>query len=208
MAFASRDSSTGLTCREPFSWATVTSGLSRCTSEPWGPLTDTSPWPSLISTPFGTAIGMRPIRDISNSLGHVADDLAAHAGGARMAIGHHATRGGDDRHPEAVHDLGQGVTTPIDAQAGARHPLEALDHRAACVVAELDLELALGTVRLDLVVLDVAFVLEDLGDRDFQFRRRHRHRQFLDALCIANAREHVGDGVAHAHRWFLPTSSP
>src|SRR5690606_40166824 len=108
-------------------------------------------WPSLTSTPFGTAIGMRPIRDISNSLGHVADDLAAHAGSARMAVGHHATRGGDDRHPEAVHDLGQGVTTPVDAQARTRHPLEALDHGAACVIAKLDVELALGTVRPGLV---------------------------------------------------------
>src|SRR5690606_919152 len=103
MAFASRDSSAGLTCSEPFSWARVTSGLTRCTSEPLGPLTDTSSLPSLISTPLGTAIGMRPIRDISNSLGHVADDFAADAGGAGMAIGHHASRGGDNRHPEAIH---------------------------------------------------------------------------------------------------------
>src|SRR5690606_6560949 len=170
MAFASRDSSTGLTCREPFSWATVTSGLSRCTSEPWGPLTDSSPWPSLISTPLGTAIGMRPIRDISNSLGHVADDFAAHAGGARMAIGHHASRGRDDRHPEAIHDLGQGVTAPVDTQAGTRDALEALDHRATCVIAKLHLQFALGTVRLDIEAVDIAFVLEDFGDRDFEFR--------------------------------------
>src|SRR5690606_38507030 len=170
MAFASRDSSAGLTCSEPFSWARVTSGLTRCTSGPLGPVTDTSSLPSLIPTPPRTAMGMRPVRDISNSLGHAPDDFAAGPRSAGMAIGHHASRGGDNRHPEAIHDLGQGITTPVDAQAGARDALEALDHGTACVVAKLDLELALGAVRRDFVAIDIAFVLQDFGDRDFQFR--------------------------------------
>ena len=70
-------------------------------------------WSCLISTvtPSGRATGIFPTRDITDSfpLGDVAQHFAAHARGARLAIGHHALGGGDDGNAHAVHDLGDVV---------------------------------------------------------------------------------------------------
>jgi hypothetical protein len=74
-------------------------------------------------------------------LGHVAEDFAADAGLARLAVGHHALGRGDDGHAQAVHDLRNGVAALVDAQAGAADTLDALDDRAPGVVLQRDLEL-------------------------------------------------------------------
>ena len=60
-------------------------------SSPLGPLTWTF-WPSiLISTPGGTGIGLRPIRDIDNGLlPHVGEDFPAHSSLAGLPIGQQA----------------------------------------------------------------------------------------------------------------------
>src|SRR5690606_9806994 len=55
------------------------------------------------------------------SLRHVAKDFAAHAFSASLAIGHHATRGGDDGHAQAVHDLRNGMAAFVDTQARLRN---------------------------------------------------------------------------------------
>src|SRR5690606_40922027 len=54
---------------------------------PRGPFTEMVPLPRLTSTPFGTGIGYFAIRDIAFS-GHDAENFAAHAVGARLAVGH------------------------------------------------------------------------------------------------------------------------
>src|SRR5688572_15580923 len=108
---------------------------------------------------------MRATRDTFLSLsGDVAQHFAADTFAARLAIGHHAARGRDDRHAEAVHDRWNRVPCLVDAQARARDALETLDHRAAGVIAQADAQLGLALVGRHLETLDIAFVLQDVGN--------------------------------------------
>src|ERR1700716_3825995 len=108
---------------------------------PSGPLTEIWPEATFTSTPFGTAIGYLAIRDTRFSFRHDAKHFAAHAIGASLAVGHHAARGGQDRHPQAVHDLRNIVASLVDAQPGLGDALEALNYRLAGVVLEADAQL-------------------------------------------------------------------
>jgi hypothetical protein len=47
--------------------------------------------------------------------------------------------------------------------------------------------------------LDVALVLQDLGDRHLQLGRRHHDAGLLDHLRVADAGQHIGDRITHAH---------
>jgi hypothetical protein len=80
----------------------------------------------------------------ASSLGDQAEDFAAHARGAGLAVGHQTLRGGDDGHAEAGEDLRQFVLALVLAQARTGNALQALDDRLALVVLEGDLELALA----------------------------------------------------------------
>src|SRR6478735_5532293 len=119
MALASRDSLAGSNDSLPSLLTTLTSAF--CASDSVPPVPLTLIWSSLTctSTPCGTETGIFPTRDMSGSflLGDVAEHFAAHAGGARLAVRHHALGGGDDRDAQAVHDLGNGVVALVDAQA-------------------------------------------------------------------------------------------
>src|SRR5205085_1993637 len=53
-------------------------------------------------------------------------------------------------------------------------------------------------------VLDVALVLEYLGDGALQARRGHRNLGVTDGLRVADAGQHVRDRIAHAHAAPLP----
>src|SRR3954452_21042194 len=44
---------------------------------------------------------------------------------------------------------------------------------------------------------DIAFALEHLGEAALHFRERHFDTGALDPHSIADAREHIGDGVSH-----------
>src|SRR5262245_33197163 len=63
-------------------------------SVPSGPLTVICPGASVTSTFAGSGMGWLPMRDILRYLesGDDAEHFAAHAGGARFAVGHHAMR--------------------------------------------------------------------------------------------------------------------
>src|SRR5690349_9074907 len=138
-------------------------------------------------------------------LGDDADDFAADTRRARLAIGHHAMRRRHDRDAEAVHHARNVVFALVDPQSGLRDALDALDDRLPRVVAERDLELRLARFLAgDLEALDVALVLQNAGDRDFDLRRRHHDHGALRHLRVADARQHVGDGITHAHALLLP----
>src|SRR5690606_16697265 len=119
--------------------------------------------------------------------GDVAQDFAAHAGGAGLAIGHHATRGGHDRHAQTVLDLGDGIAATVDAQAGTAHALDELNDGTTGVVLQGDFEFALAFFVDDLEAVDATLVLQDLGNRRLHFGRRHRHGGLLDHLRVADA---------------------
>src|SRR3954469_19156357 len=93
MALASRDSLAGSNDSLPSLLDTLTSAF--CASDSWPPAPLTLIWSCLIctSTPWGTATGIFPIRDIVPlPLCDVAEHFATDAGCARLAVGHHALR--------------------------------------------------------------------------------------------------------------------
>src|SRR5690606_12772772 len=72
---------------------------------------------------------------------------------------------------------------------------------------EPKVKLGLAASLLHLEALDVAFVLQYGGDCHLQLRRRHHDGFLLNALGVADPREHVRDGIAHAHVLWPPTTS-
>src|SRR5260221_512549 len=174
---------------------------------PSGPFTEMLPLARVRSTPFGSGIGYLAMRDMALSLSDDAEHFAADTVGAGLAIGHHAARGREDRHAQPVHHARDVIPALVDAQPRLRDALDALDHRPAGVVLEADGELflvaAVFTIGAAFVtdgeVLDVALVLQHLGDGALQSRSGHRDLRVADQLRIADAGQHVGDRVMHAH---------
>src|SRR5512145_2130447 len=113
------------------SFFTSTLGSAARAIVPRGPLIEIWPEATLNSTPFGTATGYLAIRDMVSISGNDAQDLAADAVGARLAVGHDAARGGEDGDAQAVHDARNVVAAPVHAQPRLGHALEALDHGAS-----------------------------------------------------------------------------
>src|ERR1700754_3355957 len=86
---------------------------------PFGPFTVTS-LPSIVtSTPLGTGMGSRPIRDMGFSslpLPDVGEDFPAHALLSGLPIGEQAGRRGDDRHAKTAEPPRQVRRLRVDAQ--------------------------------------------------------------------------------------------
>src|SRR5688500_1789039 len=70
------------------SFFTSTFGSAARPIVPSGPLTEMLPPAMVTSTPLGTGTGYLAMRDIG--LGHDAENFAAHAVGAGLAVGHDA----------------------------------------------------------------------------------------------------------------------
>src|SRR5450631_4753825 len=97
MALASRDASAAAKLILPPSMVIVTRPVSACLSVPCGPLMVIWSAARCASTPLTRGTGIRATRDISfPASGNVANDLAADALRARLAVGHHALRRGHD----------------------------------------------------------------------------------------------------------------
>src|SRR5215472_6143910 len=94
-------------------WTSIGVATSRLNS-PFGPLTRT--WRPLIvtSTPLGMTTGVRPIRDIADSLPDVGEDFPAHAFLLRLLVGHQTGRRRDDRDAEATEHARQVVLARVD----------------------------------------------------------------------------------------------
>src|ERR671914_5397 len=113
----------------PSSRRTSIGSTTVCDSSPLGPLTVTL-WPSIFtSTPLGTGIGRRPIRDIlcSPPSPDVGEDFPAHAALAGLLVGHEAGRRRDDRDAEAAEDLWQVVLLRVHPETRLGHSLESGD---------------------------------------------------------------------------------
>src|SRR6478735_10728429 len=138
-------------------------------SVPPGPFTVTVPPAIVTSTPLGTVMGALPMRDIFRPPSpHEAQDLAAHAALARLAVGHEPVAGGQAGAAETAEDPRDLVGLDVLAQARLRDATQPAD-RAVPVgrVLHADGEhIARALDRgVDLVALDVALALEDGGQR-------------------------------------------
>src|SRR5262245_31462524 len=130
MPRARRVSSERVTFTVVPSTATAISCGSVRASLPFGPSTRTEPSATCTFTPLCTPMGMRPMRAMSSSP-HRAEQLAADALLARLAVREHALRGRQhvDAEPFADgRDLGR---SDVDAEARPRHALHAVHDRPA-----------------------------------------------------------------------------
>src|SRR5687768_3498839 len=185
----------------PSSWRRVISPGSSRSSVPCGPLTATRRPSIVMSTPEGTGMGERPTRLIAASP-HVAEDLAAHATLARLAIGHEPLAGREHGHAQTAEHPRELVGLRVDTEAGLRHPTDARDRACALGrVLHLHFEDAAGAagVVLHAEPGDVALALEDGGQRFLELRRGHPHRVVHRRVGVADAGQHVGNGVGHRH---------
>ncbi len=79
-------------------------------SSPFGPFTLTVGPSTVTVTPAGMGTGIFPMRDMGSP--DLAEDLAADARRAGLAVGEDASARGEDGDPEAVQDLGELSRTP------------------------------------------------------------------------------------------------
>src|SRR5919109_2292187 len=185
----------------PSSWLTRISGCSVLVRLPFGPFT-VSRRPSIVtSTPDGTAMGRRPIRDIDPRLPDVREDFAAELGLTGLLAGHDALARADDDDAEAAEHPRDVGLARVHAQARLADALEAGDDRDLPVdVLEGQAQDRRGPVLLLVHVGDEALVLEDAGDLTLGPRRRHDHLGVTGARRVPDAREHVRDRVGDVHR--------
>src|SRR5579864_5743978 len=169
-------------------------------------------WPSFNSTrvPFGTAIGIFPIRDMArlSCLPQLAQQLAAQPPLARLAVGQQPLRRRHDPDPEAVAHRLDVAGAAVDPPARTADPREVADGRGPLrAVAQEDAQHAhrLAFRRLDLPqVLDEAFLLEQPGDLELQLRARHVEAVVLRQVGVPDPGQQIRDGVGHAHRCLSP----
>ena len=152
-------------------------------------------------------MGALPILDIAvPPLPDERKDLAADMELAGFLVGHDALGGGDDGDAQTAQDAGELVSPGIDAQAGLRHAAQAGDGLfLAGEVFQGDADDALGAVVDELIALDVAFVQKDLGDGLLHFGRGHVHGLMLGRTGVADAGQHICDGVGDLHLGFPPS---
>src|ERR1022692_884530 len=194
-------SSLGLvTVIDPSAWVTSIGAATSRLRLPFGPFTTTSRPLMVTSTPPGTATGMRPIRDMADSLPDVGEDFSAYALLVRRLVGHQAARRGDDRDAEAAEHPRQVVLARVHPQARLGHPLEP-GNRALAGRPELerDHEALADFGILHAPARDVALLLEDLRDMHLDLRVRHGHGIVVCRIGIAQPGQHVCDRVGHGH---------
>src|SRR6266705_1683654 len=144
---------------------------------PFGPCTSIAPGAIFTLTPFGSAIGFLPIRDIiflpacgraSTHSPHVTEHFATDAGFPRGASGHHAPRGREDVRAQPAEHRRHVVDAEVHAAPRAADALDAGDHLLAVrsIFQEHADERArraalLGRFFDQAITLDVALVLQD-----------------------------------------------
>src|SRR5216117_123183 len=154
-----------VTTRLSSSRLTVMSGWSSRVRVPLGPLTVTRRPSIVTSTVEGTAIGRRPIRDMSFGLPDECEDFAAELGLAGLRAGHDALARADDDDAQPAQDARDVGLAGVDPQAGLADPLQpGHDRHLAVDVLEGQVEDERRAVLLLANVGDEAFVLEDPGD--------------------------------------------
>src|SRR5436190_4108413 len=183
-----------VTVMTPSACSTFMRAGTSCVSSPSGPLTMTRPTDSDTLTLAGSSMGCLPIRLIS--LPDEAHDFAADPLLFRGARGDEPVRRRHDRDPHSAEHARKAVLARVDTAAGLRHPLEVGDDPlAAPAVLQLDHEGIEALALLHVEVRDVALLLEDARDALLQARGRHLRGLVQRLVGVADAGEHVGDGI-------------
>src|ERR1700689_3200841 len=177
-------------------------------SVPLAPLTVTAPAATLTVTPLGRSMIRLATLDISAHLdqcacasGDDAQDFPALADRVRRLVGHHALGRGHDHGPHTAQHARNLVLAAIDTQPGPAHALDAVDHRAAVVVLQVNRQHRLAVILVEAEVGDITLVLEHLQDRRLQLRRGDGDAGFTRGLAVSDTGQQVGDRIGHAHRY-------
>ena len=103
-----------------------------------------------------------------------------------------------------------GISRHFDVapEAGRRDAPQLADHRLLVVVLQVQPQHAVRAVIEELVVRDVVVLPQDPGDFDLQLRHRHVHAPVPRRAGVADARQHIGDGISHTHSFVPLTSWP
>src|SRR5256714_2298013 len=151
----------------------------------------------------------------SSDAGHVAllpdrgEQLAAQVLLARLAVDHHAARGGEDRDAEPVHDRRDVAVREIAAQARLGLPADLADRRALVrVVLEDHRQDALLAVLLGGDLADEALVAQHLADALLDLAGRQLDLLEAGALGVADPGQEVRDWIGQAHLQFLRPAVP
>src|SRR3954468_17227406 len=167
---------------------------------PFGPFTDRIDPSTEALTPLGRATGTFPIRLI---LKHLRQHLAADILLARFRVGENALGRRDDGNAEAVPDPRQVLRARIDPAAGLGDSRDVLDGRAALEIFQLDAQALGGAERLFGIAAYIAFALEHVEDSRAQLRRRAHDGVLARLLAVADAGEHVTQGVGQWNDLYL-----
>src|SRR3712207_2556224 len=201
-----RSSRRGFTATWLSATSTSTSSVKGSLSSPSLPLaTRVRPW-SVTCTPWGMGTGYLPTRDIGKrSSEHAAEHLTADVGGAGFVVAHHAAGRGQDGDAEAVVELRQVLDPRINAPARLGDAGDLLDGRLALRVLQLDVEVADSRAHLvHAPGADVALALQHLQHVRAQAARRRDAARLPRALRVADARQHVPEGIGQRHAVLPP----
>src|SRR5262245_43170792 len=147
-------------------------------------------------TPRGMPMGCLPIRDMA-FLPDVGEDFAPDPFLAGGTARDDAPRGGQHGHPHPPQHAGDRVVGHIHAAPRSGHAHQSRDHLlVGRPVLEVDAQHALLAVFQHAEVLDEPLFLEDLGQADLELGGGDVDLLVLGAAGVANAREHVADGIA------------
>src|SRR6266516_6982365 len=140
-----------------------------CCSVPSGPATATRAGSIVTVTPSGSSMGALPILliPLPDEGHHFAADAALLRGADRDETG----RGREDRDAHPAEHTRKTVLPGVDPAARLRHALQARDDPLAVAAEfEVDDQGIEGFALLDVIVADVALLLEEPGDLDFNPR--------------------------------------
>src|SRR3954469_23291502 len=174
-----------------------------CCSVPSGPATATRAGSIVTVTPSGSGMGALPILLIAlpDEGHHFAADSTLLRGAARDETG----RGRKDRDAHPAEHARKTILPGVDPAARLRHALQAGDDPLA-VAAELEIDDQgiEGLALLDVVVPDVALLLQEAGELHLHLRARHGGLLVERLVGVPDAGEHVCDRICQ--HVFSPTN--
>src|SRR5437868_9739995 len=169
-----------------------------CCRVPRGPATATRPGSTETVTPEGISMGFFPIRLIRSP--DEADDLATDPALLRGPARDEPGGRGQDRDAHSSQHARETILPRVDPTARLGDALQARDDPFA-IPAELEIDdqSIEGFALLDVIVPDVALLLEEAGDLHLHARRRHDCLVLERLVRVPDAGEHVGDRIGQ-HR--------
>src|SRR5690606_10265090 len=136
----------------------------------------------------------------AHTLEDAAEYLATNVGSLGFVVGHNTLGGGQDRHTEAIRHLRNILYRRVHAAAGTGNALDGADH--AFVLGVLEFNLVLGGTVLELglrIAADETLGLENVQHATAKGRCRRRNGRFATLLSVADAGQHIADGIGKAH---------